>query len=46
MTDVPYIAKDSPYAVELEPNKDYYFCRCGLSKKQPFCDGSVSFLLF
>lgn len=29
-----------PYAVELEAGKTYYWCRCGLSKNQPFCDGS------
>ena len=29
----------SPYAVELEAG-DHYWCSCGLSKKQPFCDGS------
>jgi CDGSH-type Zn-finger protein len=29
----------SPYAVELEPG-DYYWCACGKSKTQPFCDGS------
>lgn len=29
----------SPYAVELEPG-DYYWCACGKSKSQPFCDGS------
>ncbi len=29
----------SPYAVELEAG-DHYWCACGLSKKQPFCDGS------
>ncbi|HEU0220411.1 MAG TPA: CDGSH iron-sulfur domain-containing protein [Gallionella sp.] len=29
----------SPYAVELEPG-DHYWCACGLSKSQPFCDGS------
>jgi len=28
------------YAVELEAGKKYYWCRCGLSKNQPFCDGS------
>ena len=28
-----------PYAVELEAG-EYYWCACGLSKKQPFCDGS------
>ena len=29
-----------PYAVEVEEGKTYYWCRCGLSKNQPFCDGS------
>jgi CDGSH iron-sulfur domain-containing protein 3 len=29
----------SPYAVELEPG-DYYYCACGKSTSQPFCDGS------
>lgn len=29
----------NPYAVELEPG-DYYWCACGRSKSQPFCDGS------
>ena len=28
-----------PAVLELEPG-DYYWCKCGLSKKQPFCDGS------
>ncbi len=38
--DVPIIAAKSPSKVELEAGKDYYWCRCGLSKSQPFCDGS------
>jgi CDGSH-type Zn-finger protein len=29
----------SPYAVELEPG-DYYWCACGKSGTQPFCDGA------
>jgi len=29
----------SPFKVELEAG-DHYWCACGLSKKQPFCDGS------
>jgi CDGSH-type Zn-finger protein len=30
----------APYAVEVEQGKTYYWCACGLSKNQPFCDGS------
>ena len=35
----PTVAQKAPYKVELEP-KSYYWCSCGDSKKQPFCDGS------
>ncbi len=35
----PHIAQKEPYELELKPG-DYWWCRCGLSKKQPFCDGS------
>lgn len=37
---VPNIAQKGPYAVELEAGKLYFWCRCGNSKNQPFCDGS------
>jgi len=40
MTDVPIIAAKAPAKVELEKGKEYYWCRCGRSKSQPFCDGS------
>ncbi|MBP8042161.1 MAG: CDGSH iron-sulfur domain-containing protein [Bacteroidales bacterium] len=32
--------KKGPYAVDLEAGKEYYWCACGKSKNQPFCDGS------
>lgn len=38
MTD-PVCAQKAPYAIDLTPG-DYWWCACGLSKKQPFCDGS------
>uniref|UniRef100_A0A023FGR2 Iron-binding zinc finger CDGSH type domain-containing protein n=1 Tax=Amblyomma cajennense TaxID=34607 RepID=A0A023FGR2_AMBCJ len=34
------IAKRYPTFVKLEADKTYSWCACGLSKKQPFCDGS------
>lgn len=38
----PNIASKTPYAVEVEAGKTYFWCQCGWSKKQPFCDGSHS----
>ena len=35
----PMIPQRGPYAVELAPG-DYWWCACGQSKRQPFCDGS------
>lgn len=29
-----------PYEVQLQQGKSYYWCSCGNSKNQPFCDGS------
>ena len=37
---VPIIAAKAPFKAELEAGKDYFWCACGLSKNQPFCDGS------
>ena len=34
------IPQKSPYAKEVEACKSYYWCSCGRSKAQPFCDGS------
>lgn len=36
---LPKRAGDSPIKVALEANKKYAWCSCGLSEKQPFCDG-------
>ncbi|MCB1935385.1 MAG: CDGSH iron-sulfur domain-containing protein [Nitrosomonas sp.] len=30
----------SPIEVQLEAGKQYYWCACGRSQSQPFCDGS------
>ena len=39
MTD-PVTAQKSPYEVSVEEGKKYFWCACGRSGKQPFCDGS------
>ena len=36
----PVVAAKAPAKVALEAGKDYWWCACGLSKSQPFCDGS------
>jgi CDGSH-type Zn-finger protein len=40
MSEEAVIAEKSPFAVELVEGKTYYWCACGRSKNQPFCDGS------
>jgi len=40
MSDAPIIAQKAPYPVEVEAGKTYFWCACGKSQKQPFCDGS------
>jgi CDGSH-type Zn-finger protein len=37
--DQPVTAQKSPYVLELAPGT-YWWCACGRSKNQPFCDGS------
>lgn len=34
------IAQKAPFPVAVEAGQDYWWCACGNSKKQPFCDGS------
>ncbi len=36
----PIIADNKPVKVDLTKGQEYYFCRCGKSSNQPFCDGS------
>ncbi len=38
----PVVAQKAPYGVEVESGKTYFWCACGKSSKQPFCDGSHS----
>ena len=34
------VAGNAPVAIEVEAGKAYFWCSCGKSSKQPFCDGS------
>ena len=36
----PVPAQLSPYLVELVEGQTYFWCSCGRSSRQPFCDGS------
>ena len=36
----PIIFSNKPSKVSLEAGQEYYFCTCGRSQNQPFCDGS------
>ena len=38
----PEIAAKEPFAVDVVEGKTYFWCACGKSSKQPFCDGSHS----
>lgn len=37
--DKPRIAETRPKVLDLQPGT-YYYCACGESQSQPFCDGS------
>lgn len=34
------IARKEPYPVDVTAGKKYFWCACGRSGNQPFCDGS------
>jgi CDGSH-type Zn-finger protein len=40
MTETPKIAGTAPIPVEVTAGKTYWWCACGQSARQPFCDGS------
>ena len=39
-TPQPTMAQAAPYPVDVQAGKTYWWCTCGNSSKQPFCDGS------
>jgi CDGSH-type Zn-finger protein len=39
MSTLPKVYATAPAGLELEPG-DYWWCACGLSQHQPFCDGT------
>ena len=39
MEEKPVVASKMPAVLQLEPG-EYWWCSCGRSKDQPFCDGS------
>lgn len=40
---LPKISQKAPYKVELKAGEKYSWCSCGLTKTEPFCDGSHKF---
>lgn len=40
MAETPTIAQKAPFKIDVESGKAYFWCSCGKSAKQPFCDGS------
>lgn len=40
MSQSPICAQKSPFRVDVTTGKTYFWCACGKSARQPFCDGS------
>jgi CDGSH-type Zn-finger protein len=38
--DAPIIAQKGPFPVDVTEGQTYFWCACGKSQNQPFCDGS------
>ena len=36
----PKVPKKAPFKVDMKQGQTYYWCTCGASNSQPFCDGS------
>ena len=36
----PKVAQTAPFPVDVSAGKAYFWCACGRSANQPFCDGS------
>ena len=36
----PVVVQAEPYETELVAGEKYFWCACGLSATQPFCDGA------
>ena len=36
----PVVARKAPFQTEVKAGKTYFWCACGRSANQPFCDGS------
>jgi CDGSH-type Zn-finger protein len=40
MMEKPVVAAKQPIGVDLVAGREYWWCACGRSSEQPFCDGS------
>jgi CDGSH-type Zn-finger protein len=40
MSDEPKIGGTEPITIDVVAGETYWWCRCGRSKSQPFCDES------
>jgi len=43
---LPVAAASTPFKVDVTKGKAYFWCSCGLSKKQPLCDGAHKTTIF
>ena len=46
MTDMPEIGGRQPIVLDAKAGETYWWCACGRSKNQPFCDGSHAVTAF